>query len=53
MRRKFFEVYVALKSPIAKEALERFGELYRIEDESADLRPRNGALRASSTRCRG
>lgn len=33
MRRKFFEVYVAMKSPIAKEALDRFGELYRIEDE--------------------
>jgi hypothetical protein len=33
MRRKFFEVYVALKSPIAKEALDRFGELYQIEDE--------------------
>jgi transposase len=33
MRRKFFEVYVALKSPIAQEVLERFRLLYRIEDQ--------------------
>jgi transposase len=33
MRRKFFEVYVALNSPIAQEALERFRVLYRIEDQ--------------------
>lgn len=31
MRRKFHELYVALGSPLAKEALDRFGELYRIE----------------------
>jgi transposase len=33
MRRKFFEVYAALKSPLAKEALDRFGQLYRIEEQ--------------------
>jgi transposase len=33
MRRKFFEVYAALKSPIAREALERFRMLYRIEHQ--------------------
>jgi transposase len=31
MRRKFFEVHSALKSPLAKEALDRFAELYAIE----------------------
>jgi transposase len=32
-RRKFFEVYDATASPIAFEALERIGALYKIEDE--------------------
>lgn len=31
-RRHFFDLYAALKSPIAKEALERIGVLYQIED---------------------
>ena len=31
-RRKFFDLYVALDSPLAKEALERIGGLYQIED---------------------
>jgi transposase len=31
-RRHFFELHAALKSPLAKEALERIGALYRIED---------------------
>jgi transposase len=31
-RRHFFEVHVALNSPLAKEALERIGALYQIED---------------------
>ena len=30
-RRKFFDIYAALKSPIAKEAIERIGVLYQIE----------------------
>jgi transposase len=32
-RRKFFEVYDSSASPIALEALERIGALYKIEDE--------------------
>jgi transposase len=31
-RRRFFDLYAALKSPIAKEALERIAVLYQIED---------------------
>jgi transposase len=33
VRRKFYEIHVALASPIAAEALERIGRLYGIEDE--------------------
>jgi hypothetical protein len=32
MRRKFFDLYAAMESALAKEALDRFGELYRIEE---------------------
>src|SRR5262249_5062759 len=32
-RRRFNDLYVAMKSPVAYEALERIGELYRIERE--------------------
>jgi transposase len=32
-RRKFFEIYDSTASPIASEALERIGKLYKIEDE--------------------
>ena len=31
-RRKMFDLYVALNSPLAKEALDRMGGLYQIED---------------------
>lgn len=31
-RRQFFDIYAAVKSPLAKEALERIGALYQIED---------------------
>jgi transposase len=31
-RRKFFDLYAALKSPLAREALEQIGKLYQIED---------------------
>src|SRR6266481_8435133 len=31
-RRKMFDLYVALDSPLAKAALERIGGLYQIED---------------------
>jgi transposase len=33
MRRKFFELYTATGSALAKEALDRFGDLYRLETE--------------------
>jgi transposase len=32
VRRKFFDVHAANGSPIAKEALERIGQLYRVEE---------------------
>lgn len=31
VRRKFFDVHAAIGSPIAKEALDRIGQLYRVE----------------------
>ena len=31
-RRKFFDLYAALKSPLAREALDQIGKLYQIED---------------------
>ena len=31
VRRKFFEVHATIGSPIAKEALDRIGQLYRVE----------------------
>lgn len=31
-RRKFFDVHAATASPIAKEALDRIGQLYRVEE---------------------
>jgi transposase len=34
MRRKFFDVWEATKSPIAKEALDRIGAVYAIEDKA-------------------
>lgn len=33
VRRKFYDIHVALASPIALEALERIGRLYKIEEE--------------------
>jgi transposase len=38
VRRKFFDVHAATGSPIAKEALDRIGQLYRVEE------PISGAL---------
>jgi transposase len=38
VRRKFFDVHAATGSPIAKEALDRIGQLYRVEETV------NGAL---------
>lgn len=36
-RRKFFDLYKANQSPMAKEALERIGQLYAIEAEAKDM----------------
>ena len=33
VRRKFYDLHVAHRSPIAKEAVERIGQLYEIEEE--------------------
>lgn len=33
VRRKFYDIHVSLASPIALEALERIGQLYKIEEE--------------------
>src|ERR1700722_18901694 len=33
VRRKFYDIHVSLASPIALEALERIGRLYKIEEE--------------------
>lgn len=38
VRRKFFDVHAATNSPVAKEALDRIGQLYRVEETI------NGAL---------
>lgn len=38
-RRHFHDLYVAVKSPVAEEAIKRIGELYRIEDEIRGLSP--------------
>jgi transposase len=39
VRRKFFDVHAAIGSPIAKEALDRIGQLYGVEDTIKGLPP--------------
>lgn len=39
VRRKFYDIHVSLASPIALEALERIGRLYKIEEEIRDRPP--------------
>lgn len=39
VRRKIFDVFVALKSPLAEEALDRIGKLYLIEDQIRGCSP--------------
>jgi transposase len=39
VRRKFFDVHAAIASPIAKQALDRIGELYRVEQAISGLPP--------------
>ena len=43
-RRKFYDVDVATKSPIAHEALQRIGALYAIEREISGAKYRDPAL---------
>ena len=47
-RRKFFDLHQAHASPIATEAVERIGQLYRIESEIAVGRRMNGSKYATS-----
>jgi transposase len=52
-RRKFFELYAANQSPIAKEALDRIGELYAIEQRGRELdAAARQALRATEAKPR-
>jgi transposase len=39
VRRKFYDIHVALSSPIALEALERIGRLYKVEEEIRGRQP--------------
>jgi hypothetical protein len=39
VRRKFYDIHVALSSPIALEALERIGRLYKVEEEIRGQQP--------------
>jgi transposase len=39
VRRKFFDVHAAIASPIAKEELDRIGQLYRVEEAIKGLPP--------------
>jgi transposase len=39
VRRKFFDVHAATGSPIAKEALDRIGQLYRVEETIKGVAP--------------
>jgi hypothetical protein len=41
VRRKFFDVHAAIGSPIAKEALDRIGQLYRVEETITGFPPDN------------
>ena len=52
VRRKFFDVHAATGSPIAKEALDRIGDLYGVEKTITACRPISGDANASSARSR-
>lgn len=38
-RRRFFDLYKAMKSPLAREALDRIARLYQVEDRIHGLSP--------------
>lgn len=44
VRRKFYDIHVALASPVALEALERIGRLYKIEEEIRGRSPHERQL---------
>ena len=48
VRRKFFDVHAATGSPIAKEALDRIGDLYKVEKTITGLPPDRRRRNASS-----
>jgi transposase len=50
-RRHFFDLYEALKSPLAKEALDRIGLLYQIEDRIRGRSPEMRRPRARNMLC--
>jgi hypothetical protein len=50
VRRKFYDLQVAHKSPVAKEALERIGALYAIEKEIQGRSPERRAIRDTRSR---
>lgn len=52
VRRKFFDIHLAQGSAIAKEALERIAELYRIEEAIRASRPATDSGSAKNTRRR-
>jgi len=47
VRRKFFDVHAAIGSPIAKEALDRIGQLYGVEERIKGL-PRPSTTRTAA-----
>jgi transposase len=49
VRRKFFDVHAATASPIAKEALDRIGQRYRVEETINGAAPRPPPTRTSAT----
>ena len=52
VRRKFFDVHAATASTIAKEALDRIGDLYGVEKTINGCRPMGANANASSDRSR-
>ena len=50
-RRKFFDLQVAGKHPVAQEALRRIAELYAIEAEAREAMRRRAGCFASRRRC--
>ena len=43
VRRKFYDVHQATRSPMAEDVLKRIGRLYDVEDEALGCPPTGGA----------